>query len=108
NVPENEVSFFASHKPGQARLSRMITLLSGLFLIAWGCRSLMTTFGDPTWLPKIAKAVNVAFLKPEEAAGVKPWHVDILVVSTDVSIAFLVSATLLVALSLWYWRFLNK
>lgn len=102
------MSVFKSYKPGQARLSRMVALLSGLFLIAWGCRSLMMLVGDPTKWPKGGKAINIAFLAPEDAAGVAPWHVDAVVFNGDVSIAFLISAVLLVTLSFWYWRFLNK
>lgn len=99
------MSFFASHKPGQARLSRLTALLSGLFLIAWGCRSLMRTVGDPTIWPKGGLPFNVAFL---DAEGKDGWRVNAVVVNENLSIAFAFATVLLVVLSLWWWRFLNR
>jgi preprotein translocase SecE subunit len=100
------LSFFASHKPDQARTSRLVALLSGLFLIAWGCRSLMRTIGDPTIWPKGALAINQWLLG--DASEKDAWRVNAVVLNENLSIAFVIAAVLLVVLSLWWWRFLNR
>lgn len=99
------MSFFASHKPDQARLSRLVTLLSGLFLIAWGCRSLMRTIGDPTIWANGGLPFNVAFLGATDKDG---WRVSAVVLNENLSVAFAIAAVVLVGLSLWWWRFLNR
>jgi preprotein translocase SecE subunit len=104
---ENELSFFAVHKPGQARLSRMITLLSGLFLIAWGSRSLMRTLADPSVWAKGGLAWNQ--LESFGAALEKDaWSVDLVVVQEKFSPAFTIAAVVLILASLWWWRFINR
>jgi preprotein translocase SecE subunit len=100
------VSLFKTHKPGQARLSRMITLLSGLFLIAWGCRSLLRTLSSPTFFDgKLGLPINVAYMGAPEKDG---WRADWIVVNENLSIAFLIGVALLLVLGGWWWRFVNK
>jgi len=101
------VSFLATYKPGQARLSRMLALLSGLFMIAWGCRSFMRTLSDP----QIWKAGGQAWNQTPwfgDALEKDAWRVDVVVVDEKFSPAFTTAAVLLVVLSFVWWRFLNK
>ncbi len=99
------MSFLASHKPDQGRTSRLVALLSGLFLIAWGCRSLMRTIGDPSIWPKGGLPINVAYLDAVDKDG---WRVNAVVLNENLSVAFVIAAVLLVLLSLGWWRFLNR
>jgi len=99
------LSLFHPYKPGQARLSRMITLLSGEFLIVWGCRSLMRAVGDPAIWSKGALAWNQIFGGASEKDA---WSIDIVVLQEKFSPAFTFAALLLVGLSLFWWRFLNR
>lgn len=98
------MSLFKTHKPGQARLSRMITFLSGLFLIAWGCRSLMRELSGPKVLGgALGLPFNVQYLgAPDKDA----WRV--IVLDETLSVAFLIAAALLVALGFWWWKFINR
>lgn len=99
------MSLFKSYKPGQAKLSRMITLLSGWFLIVWGCRSLMRAVGDPAIWSKGALAWNEIF---GGAADKDAWRIDAVVIEEKFSPAFTIAALLLVGLAFWWWRFLNR
>jgi len=99
------LSVFQSYKPGQARLSRMVALLLGLFLIAWGCRSLERTIGDPTIWPTGGLSWNQIFLGASEKDA---WRADLVIFDEKFSPAFTIGALLLLGLSFWYWRFLNK
>jgi len=100
------LSLFKTHKPGQARLSRMITLLSGLFLVAWGCRSLAQTLASPKLAGgKFGLPINVAYMGAPEKDG---WRVSWVVVDENMSVAFLIGAVLLLALGFWWWRFVNR
>lgn len=100
------MSLFKTHKPGQARLSRMITLLSGLFLVAWGCRSLTQTLASPKLAAgKLGLPINVAYMNAPEKDG---WRVSWVVVDENLSVAFLIGAVLLLALGFWWWRFVNR
>lgn len=100
------MSFFAVHKPGQARLSRMVTLLSGLFLIVWGCRSLMRALSDPSIWGKGGLAINQWLVG--EAADADAWRVNAVLFDEKLSVAFLIGAVLMVTLCVWWWRFLNR
>lgn len=97
------MSLFKVYKPGQARLSRSITLFSGLFLIAWGCRSLMRAI--PAVWPDGGSSINTLFLGASDRDG---WRANIVILNEKLSPALLIAAVLLVLLSLWWWRFLNK
>jgi preprotein translocase SecE subunit len=85
----------------------MITFLSGLFLIVWGCRSLMRAVGDPAIWRDGSKAWN-EFSWLGGAAEKDAWRVDLVVIAEKVSPAFTFSAILLIGLSLFWWRFLNR
>ena len=97
------MSLFHVHKPGQAKLSRMVTLLSGLFLVAWGGRSLLRAL--PTFWPSLGDSINQTW---GGATDKDAWHVNVVLFNEKLSVAFLVAAILVVGLSLWWWRFLNK
>lgn len=81
----------------------MITLLSGLFLVAWGSRSLLRAL--PTPWPWFGDSVNQVW---GGAADKDAWRVNAVLFDEKLSVAFLVAAVLFVGLSLWWWRFLNK
>jgi preprotein translocase SecE subunit len=100
------LSLFAVHKPGQARLSRSVTLFSGLFLICWGCRSLMRTISDPGIWPKGGLPINTWLVG--EAPSSEGWRVNAVLFEENLSIAFLIGAVVMVALCFWWWRFLNR
>jgi preprotein translocase SecE subunit len=97
------VSLFKSYKPGQARLSRMMTLLSGLFLIGWAAMSLMRAI--PTFFPTWGDALNQIF---QGASDKDAWRVDAVIFDVKLSPAFLIAALVLVVGSLLWWRFLNR
>jgi preprotein translocase SecE subunit len=102
---ENDLSFFAAYKPGQARLSRTIALLSGLFLVAWGARSLMRTLSDPAIWPAGGLSWNqFAFLGG--ALEKDAWRV--MVLDEKFSPALTIAAVLMICASLWFWRFVNR
>jgi preprotein translocase SecE subunit len=83
----------------------MITFLSGEFLIVWGCRSLMRAVGDPAIWSKGALAWNQIFGGASEKDA---WTIDIVVLQEKFSPAFTFAALLLVGLTLFWWRFLNR
>ncbi len=97
------MSIIQVYKPGQARLSRTITLLAGWFLIAWGCRSLLRTI-PLLWLGG-ADAWNQIL---GDASDRDAWRANLVVVNEKFSPAFSISAALLVVGAFWWWRFLNR
>lgn len=99
------MSLFRIHKPGQGKATRTISLLSGLFLIAWGCRSLMQTLSDPAIWPSGGLAWNQVI---GDAAERDAWRVNLVVLQTKISPAFTLAAVLVLALSFWWWRILNR
>jgi preprotein translocase SecE subunit len=84
----------------------MIALLSGLFLIAWGSRSLVQTLSDPGKWRNGGLALNQWLFG--EASEADAWSVDLILFRDKLSAAFLIAAVVWIALSLWYWRFLNR
>ena len=100
------MSLFKTHKPGHARLSRLITLLSGLFLVAWGCRSLVRTLQSPTVFGgKLGLPINVQYMGAPDRDG---WRVEWILIDENLSVGFLIGAVLLLGLGFWWWRFINK
>lgn len=84
----------------------MITLLSGLFLVAWGCRSLVRTLASPSVFGgKWGLPINQAFMGAPEKDG---WRAEWLVVDENLSVAFAIGAVLLLVVGLWWWRFINR
>jgi len=104
-VSEIELSLFHTHKSGQARLSRLVTLLSGLFLVAWGSRSLLQTIGDPTVWNWGSKSWNQIL---SDAAEKDAWRVDAVFFESKFSPAFTIAAVVLAGMSFFWWTFLNK
>ena len=89
------MSLFSAYKPGQARLSRTIVLLSGLFMIAWGSRSLVRTI--PGFWPDGGSSIAPSWLTDVERF-----------LDEKLSPAFFVGATLFVVLATFWWRFVNR
>jgi preprotein translocase SecE subunit len=84
----------------------LITLLSGWFLVAWGCRSLLQALSRPAIADgKLGLPINVAYMGAAEKDG---WRVELIVVDENLSVAFLIGAVLLLALGFWWWRFINR
>jgi preprotein translocase SecE subunit len=99
------LSLFSIHKPGQGRATRTITLLSGLFLVAWGCRSLMYTLADPGIWSDGGLAWNQVASGASEAEA---WRVNLVVLQTKLSPAFTIATLLALGLSFLWWRLLNR
>ena len=99
------MSFLHVHKPGQARLSRLITLLCGLFMIAWGCRSLLRTIGDPSIWPQGSLALNQGLLG--QATDKEAWRLNP-ILNEVISPALVIAAVLFAVLAIAWWRFLNR
>jgi len=85
----------------------MITLLSGLFLIVWGCRSLMQALGSPAIWGNGSKAWN-EFSTFGGASEKDAWRIDLVVLNENFSPAFTIASLLLVGLVFFWWRFLNR
>jgi preprotein translocase SecE subunit len=83
----------------------MVTLLSGLFLICWGGRSLMRTLADPAIWPKGGYAWNQIFGGASDADA---WRASLLVIDEKFSPAFTIGAAVAIVLCIWWWRFLNR
>ena len=101
------MSLFQAYKPGQARLSRMVTLLSGLFLIAWGCRSMIEALSNPNIWKNGPLALN-QWSTFGGAGEQDAWRVDMVVYASKLSVPFLIGSVALICASIWYWRFLNR
>lgn len=93
---------FQVHKPGQAKLSRTLTFLGGLLLLAWGCWSLLLELSSFRWLDR---AWNEHFLG---AAPGDAWTVDLVILQSKFSPAFTIAALLLVAAGVWWHWLLNR
>jgi hypothetical protein len=101
------LSLLKSYKPGQAKTSRTITNVTGVFLIAWGGLALMQT------LPRLPGGAGVTLNKHLNRLmdGSVPfedgWMVDVVVMNTPVNAAFALSVLITLG-ALWWWqRFLN-
>ena len=94
---------FQVHKPGQAKLSRTVTFLACLFLVAWGCRSLL--YELPSISPRLADGWNEILMgaRPEEA-----WRVDLVLVESNFSPALTAALLALAGTSLWLFWLLNR
>lgn len=94
---------FKVHKPGQAKLSRMVTLLSGLFLILWGSRSLVET------LPRLHDTLGRAW--NEILSGAAPsdaWQADLVIAVYKFSPALTIGLVFLVAAGLAFHWWVNR
>jgi preprotein translocase SecE subunit len=100
---------FQVHKPGQGKLSRAVALLGGVFLIAWGCRSLVfelpELWTDASMRKPLGESWNVLL---GNASSADAWRVDLVVHAGPFSPAFTVAAVALIAGSLGWWALLNR
>lgn len=104
---------FQVHKPGQAKLARTVTLLGGLFLIAWGCRSLLYELrsfslkgDDGTPHKPLDLAWNQIL---SSASAVDAWRVDLVVIENSTfSPALTAAVVILIAASLWWYWLINR
>ncbi|MCE9636163.1 MAG: preprotein translocase subunit SecE [Planctomycetes bacterium] len=94
---------FKVHKPGQAKLTRTITFLAGLFLVVWGCRSALIEL--PSFWRRLGDSWNEILLdaKPTEA-----WTADLVLIESKFSPALTMAAVLLVLATLWVFWILNR
>jgi len=95
---------FEAYKPGQAKTTRTLVLLTGWFLAAWGSTSLMLA------LPLIWSKLGYAWNQFTWAGGASPdeaWMLDLVVVTQRFGPAFTISLVALAATALWFWSFLN-
>jgi preprotein translocase SecE subunit len=96
-------SVFHVHKPGKGKLTRMVTLLGGLFLLVWGCRSLL--YELPSFWRPLGNSWNelVSDAKPEAA-----WKVDLVLFETNFSPALTASVLVLLVGGLLWFRLVNR
>jgi len=96
-------SVFQVHKPGKAKLTRMVTLLGGLFILVWGCRSLL--YELPSFWRTLGAAWNELLMdaKPESA-----WKVDLVLFETNFSPALTLSALVLIVGGLLWFGLVNR
>lgn len=94
---------FQVHKPGQAKLSRTITFLFGLFLIAWACRSIRMEL--PLVWSRLGEAWNEILL---DARPADAWRVDLVLDESAFSPALTIAVLLLVGGTLWWFWLLNR
>ena len=103
--PAKPRTLFQAYRPGQGKMSRTLILWTGFLLLAWGCRSLMLAL--PEFFPRMGQGLNEfqAFggALPQEA-----WSVDLVFFATKVSSALAIAVVVLLAGSLWWWRFMNR
>lgn len=97
------MSFFKVYKPGQAKLSRMAVFLSGEALLLWGAGTLVLEL--PRLWRDAGMAVNVRYL---DAPVADAWSLDVVLFRSPVSISLLIGLALVVGVSLWWFRFLNR
>ena len=98
---------FEGYKPDQAKTSRTLVLLTGWFLAAWGCVSLVLALPQFPW---VGSELGRAWNEFGWAGGALPEHaikLDLVVLSTKFSPAFTIAVVVFLATALWYWRFLN-
>ena len=99
---------FEAYKPGQAKTSRTLVLLTGLFLAAWGCTSLMLALPQFPW---VGSHLGRAWNEFAWAGGALPddaiW-LDLVVFKAKLGPAFTISVVALLGTALWFWSFLNK
>ncbi len=77
-------------------------MLCGVILAVWGAKSLVLALNRISYL---AQSLNVLWL------GASPddkWRVDLVLFTSNVSLALVISAGVLVGLLLWWYRFLNR
>ena len=95
----------AAYKPGQAKTSRTLVLLTGLFLVAWGSISLLLAL--PRFWGGFAQAWN-QFVWAGGAPPGEAWQLDLVVVETRFGPALTIAAVLAVVAAIWWWRFLER
>jgi len=94
---------FEAYKPGQAKTSRSLVLMTGWFLAAWGSTSLMLS------LPQLSSSLGRAWNEIlGEALPKDAWQLDLVLYKTSFGPAFTISIVVLAIVALWWWRFLNK
>jgi preprotein translocase SecE subunit len=94
---------FEVHKPGQAKLSRTVTFLGGLFLIAWACRSALLEL--PFLWSRLGESWNEILL---DASPRDAWRADLVLLETNFSPAMTLAVVLLVVASLWWFWLINR
>lgn len=103
---------FQVHKPGQAKLSRTVTFLGGLLLIAWGCRSLLYELRSFSTAGANGVAQHPMDLAWNEILGGASkgaaWRADLIVVESSFSPALTAAVVVLIAASAWWFWLLNR
>lgn len=94
-----------TYKPGQAKTSRTLVLLTGLFLIGWGAISLLLT------LPQIWSGFGLAWNQSKFAGGAAAkdaWFIDLVLVETKLGPALTIAVVAAALAALWWWKFLSR
>ena len=85
-------------------MSRMVTFLSGAFLIVWAGKALNETL--PLFWGDLGKSFNL--LMDETIPFEMGWKLDLVVMVTPLSVAFGLATLLMLGGLFWWHRFLNK
>jgi len=85
-------------------MSRTVTFVSGAFLIVWAGKALNETL--PLFWGDGGKSLNL--LMDESIPFAQGWKLDLVVLTTPLSIAFALGALLLLGGLFWWHRFLNR
>ena len=98
------MSFLESYKPGQGKTSRTVTYVSGACLIVWAGKALNESL--PLFWGKLGSSLNL--LMDETIPFEQGWQLDLVVLKTTVSPAFVIAALLILGGLFWWQRFLNR
>lgn len=94
---------FKAHKPGQAKLTRTVTFLGGLFFVLWGCRSVLNEL--PSLSRRLKDAWNEILF---DASAADAWYPDFVFVDSKFSPALTIAVVLLAVGTVWLFWLLNR
>lgn len=99
---------FHVHKPGQARLSRTIALLGGLFLAAWGCKALLLELSSYQTADR-ARPLDRSWNEILSGAGPDArWTVDLVILQSNFSPALTIAAVMFLVCGAWWYWLINR
>jgi preprotein translocase SecE subunit len=98
-----EIRKMETYKAGQAKTSRTLVLLTGLFLVFWGGISLVLAL--PQLWSKLGLAWNELLM---DALPAQAWKLDLVIVETFFGPALTIAVLVAVGTGFWWWRFLNR
>ncbi len=94
-----------TYRAGQAKTSRTLVLLTGMFLIVWGSISLLLS------LPQLTSELGWAWNEFNMFGGALPdhaWMIDLVIVETKLGPALTIAVLVAAVGSFSWWRFLSR